>query len=413
VGGRHNARPGVAPVEVTAASRVAGGALVLAGLLSAAVARSLVPGVALDLSAPRWADAGVTVALTAAVLLGAVELRRGVWLAALRGHDLYHAARTLGDRGPAVLAALVLTVGALLVPAAAAPDRGILGREGLQFLADGPDARKIAAVIGGPALDPLRVYVGTGSVATVPTRVELAVAELERTGGFARSAVLVIVPTGSGWVNPAAVASLEYLTGGDMATVVIQYAARPSWQECLKGSAEAEHSATALVGALRARLAANGSHRPRLVVYGESLGAMGALPAVATADAALLGGVPGGAWDPAAGPRHTPTARTVLHADDPVGWWSPRLLVQRPEGWSGPWWPIVSFWQVTGSLLGAMTAPPGHGHRYGGELVDAWRSLGCGAALAPYRLTVVRAAVDPALPSPASAIGSHGAPVSR
>jgi len=39
-------------------------------------------------------------------------------------------------------------------------------------------------VIGGPALDPLRVYVGTGSLATIPARVELAVAELERTDGF-------------------------------------------------------------------------------------------------------------------------------------------------------------------------------------------------------------------------------------
>lgn len=118
---------------------------------------------------------------------------------------------------------------------------------------------------------------------------------------------------------------------------------------------------------------------------------------MAAADAALLAGVPGAAWDPAAGPRRGSAVRKVLHPDDPVGWWSSRLLVQRPAGWSGPWVPIVSFWQVTGSLLGALSALPGHGHRYRGELVDAWRSLGCGAALSPDQLAAVRAAVDPAL----------------
>jgi uncharacterized membrane protein len=188
--------------------------------------------------------------------------------------------------------------------------------------------------------------------------------------------VLVVVPTGSGWVNPAAVTSLEHLTGGDLATVVVQYAARPSWQEYLKGGADVERTASALVGALRARQAAAGPPRTRLLVYGESLGALGALPALPAADAALLAGMPGAAWNPPAElPRGT-AARAVRRPDDPVGWWSPRLLVQRPAGWSGPWLPVVSFWQVTGSLLGALAAPSGHGHRYRGELVDAWHSVG-------------------------------------
>ncbi len=203
------------PVSVPAASGWAGGALVLVGLLGTAAARPQVPGVALGLGTggPRWAGAGVMVVLAGAVLLGAVALARGVC----------RAARALRGRGPTVLAVLVLVAGGLLVPgaSAAAPDRGILGREGLRFVAGGPDARGIAAVTGGPALDPLRVYVGTGSAGTIPERVTLAVAELERRGGFARSAVLVVVPTGSGWVNPAAVESLEHLARGDLATVAI------------------------------------------------------------------------------------------------------------------------------------------------------------------------------------------------
>ncbi|MGH8916871.1 MAG: alpha/beta-hydrolase family protein, partial [Actinomycetes bacterium] len=277
-------------------------------------------------------------------------------------------------RGSAALTVLGLVAGGLIAPGASAvaPVPGILGGEGLRFVAGGPRAAEIAAVAGGPAIDPLRVYVGMSSAGTIAERVRLAVAELERVGGFTRSAVLVVVPTGSGWVNPAAVLALEHLMRGDLATVVVQYAARPSWQEYLRGGAAAEHSATALVGALRARLVAAGPHRPRLLVYGESLGALGAIPAVTDADAALLAGLPAAAWDPAAGPP----VRTVLHPDDPVVWWSPRLLVQRPAGWPGPWFPVVTFWQVTGSLLGAVDAPPGHGHHYGGELADAWRAAG-------------------------------------
>ena len=40
-------------------------------------------------------------------------------------------------------------------------------------------------------------------------RAELAVAELERAGGFERGNLLVATTTGSGWLDPGAVDSLE------------------------------------------------------------------------------------------------------------------------------------------------------------------------------------------------------------
>ncbi len=325
----------------------------------------------------------------AAVML--VRALRRRWLSAVTPvRGARRAARVLRGRWLAMFVVFGVASGGLVAPgASAAPAFRTLGQEGLRFVTGGPHAAEIAAVAGGPALDPLRIYVGMSSAGSVADRVGLAVAELERAGGFTRSAVLVVVPTGSGWVNPAAVRALEHLTRGDLATVVVQYAAQPSWREFLRGGASAERSATALVDALRFRLAAAGT---KLLVYGESMGALGALPVVAAADGALLAGLPGAAWEPAPGPP----ARAVLHRDDPVGWWSPQLLVQRPDGWSGPWFPVVTFWQVTGSLLGALEAPPGHGHRYGGELVDAWRSAGVGTALPSERLAAVRAAVDPA-----------------
>lgn len=244
-----------------------------------------------------------------------------------------------------------------------------LGAEGQTFVQAGPKRAEIAQAAGHAALDPVRVYVGVRSVPTLGQRARLAITELERSGAFARSTILVVVPTGSGWVNPAAVASAEYLTAGDLATVAVQYAERPSWAEYLLGTGRAEDTATTLVSAVRARLERIPSPlRPQLLVFGESLGAIAARSASTWADQSLLVGAPGSAWFPASPQR----GMALLHADDPVGWWSPRLLFQRPHGWPGRWLPLVSFWQVTGALLMAIDAAPGHGHHYGPELAAAW-----------------------------------------
>ena len=53
--------------------------------------------------------------------------------------------------------------------------------------------------------------------------------ELERTGGFDRAVLAVIATTGTGWVNPAVPAALEYLYAGDTAVVAMQYSYLPSW----------------------------------------------------------------------------------------------------------------------------------------------------------------------------------------
>ena len=59
-------------------------------------------------------------------------------------------------------------------------------------------------------------------------RVELALAELDRTGAWDRSLLVLISPTGTGYVNYGAVAAIQYLTLGDVATVTLQYSKRPS-----------------------------------------------------------------------------------------------------------------------------------------------------------------------------------------
>jgi uncharacterized membrane protein len=274
------------------------------------------------------------------------------------------------------LAPVIVFSGSGGAAAAAAPDAG---REGRAFLATTPSADRIAAVTGRPARDPLRVYVGRDEAGTATAQADLAVRRLAAAGGFERSAVLIAIPTGSGWVNPSAAAGLEYLYGGDTAVVAAQYSASPSWVAYVRGGEGAQESARELIDAVRARaLRQPAELRPKILVYGESLGAWGGLTAFqpdggleGRADGALWVGVPAGSPMPAPGGNE----RVVVHANDPVPVWSPNLLVEPAPGWPGPWYPVVTFWQVTGDVIAALDPPAGHGHRYGPELVDAWRQV--------------------------------------
>src|SRR6185503_10218412 len=112
----------------------------------------------------------------------------------------------------------------------------------------------------------------------------VAVRELDAGGAFERSAILLVVPTGSGWVDPAGVGAAEYLYGGDIASVAVQYDDVPSWVAYLRGTRRARLTAAALLGAVRERVDRQpAAHRPKVLVFGESLGATAALTATRTA----------------------------------------------------------------------------------------------------------------------------------
>ena len=80
---------------------------------------------------------------------------------------------------------------------------------------------------------PIRVYVGLRSAETPRERAKLALEELKRVGGFDRSVLIVVMPTGTGWIDPAAMDSVEYLHGGDVASVAVQYSYLASWLSLL------------------------------------------------------------------------------------------------------------------------------------------------------------------------------------
>lgn len=211
----------------------------------------------------------------------------------------------------------------------------------------------------------VRTYVGLGSAPDLDSRVRLAVREVERAGGLDRSHLVVAVPTGSGWIDPNALAGFEERFGGDVAEVAVQYSAAPSWATFVFDRDSAEDSARALYSALAQRVSAMPAEsRPALHLYGQSLGAIGAA-AVGAPCGVLLAGPP-------AGRSPAPGVTVLANASDPVVHWSPRLLVAPPrldgtrlDAPTPPWLPVVSFVQTTVDLLTSLDSAPGHGHRYG------------------------------------------------
>ncbi|TLF97906.1 hypothetical protein FEK35_26375 [Nocardia cyriacigeorgica] len=235
-----------------------------------------------------------------------------------------------------------------------------LGAEGRRF-------------VSGEPLGPVRVYVGLESAPDLESRVALAVQELERSGGLTRSHVVIAVPTGSGWIDANAIKGLDQRFHGDVALVGLQYSYAPSWATFLFGRDAAAESARALFTAVEQRIATLET-KPRLHVYGQSLGALGG--SAIFADAAeqdrrtcsvLWAGPP-------VGSVHRTGATVLANTSDPVVHWSPSLLWRAPDlrdaRVDAPvpgWLPVVSFVQTTADLLAALDAPPGHGHRYGAD----------------------------------------------
>jgi uncharacterized membrane protein len=132
----------------------------------------------------------------------------------------------------------------------------------------------IATVMGQAArATPVQVYVGLDSAPDGRTRVELAMKELDRTGGWDRSLLMLISPTGTGYVNYYAVAAAEYLTLGDIATVTLQYSKRPSALSLGRIGAAREQNRLLLLHVLERLRRRPADRRPRVVLFGESLGA--------------------------------------------------------------------------------------------------------------------------------------------
>jgi uncharacterized membrane protein len=149
-----------------------------------------------------------------------------------------------------------------------------LSREGRRNVSTALGTQMIERVMGEPAAaEPIRIYVGLESATTEYERRDLALRELARTGAFDRELLMVISPTGSGYVNYVAVEAAEYMTRGNIASVTMQYSMRPSALS-LDRVAEGRLQYRMLIDAIHNRLAERpDGQRPRVVIFGESLGA--------------------------------------------------------------------------------------------------------------------------------------------
>ncbi|WP_275586420.1 alpha/beta hydrolase [Geodermatophilus normandii] len=304
-----------------------------------------------------------------------------------------------------------------------------LGREGRTFVAGGPSAAEIGVFTGTEAPEPIRIYSGVATDDDVGARAQAAVEDLERAGGFDRARLVVATTTGRGWLDAGSLSAFEYIAGGDSAVVAMQYSYVPSGLSYLIDQDRARAAGRELFDAVYERWTAlPPDSRPELYVFGESLGSFGAEAAFSgeydlrnRVTGALFVGPPnfnalhtefrdgrdagsreiepvyregrtvrfsneisGGA--PPTGEPWTGTRVLILqHPSDPVTWWSPSLLFERPD-WLAEepgrdvlpemtWIPLVTFWQVTLDMPFSTDVPEGHGHRYTRESVDAWALL--------------------------------------
>lgn len=284
--------------------------------------------------------------------------------------------------GPAWVSAAVVVPCAVVAAVLWVPwQRTLLGALAAAVLAAGLHAAPAQAARPNVPDSPLLHYAHLDGRDDAPRSAAL-IAQWQRDGGAEQRAVVVAVPTGSGWVDAAAVDGLQRRFGGSVRVLALQYSAVPSWQAYLRSPARAGESATALLRAVADAVGTvEPARRPRIYLYGQSLGATGADAARQWArdhgvplDGTVLVGMPGGG-EPAAG-EPDPTRIVVNNPSDPVArlrlslLWTPPghpRAADRARQPSPPWIPGLSALATVVDLLGALEVPAGYGHRYGVE----------------------------------------------
>ena len=303
-----------------------------------------------------------------------------------------------------------------------------LGRQGRRFISGGPDAADLSAFFGVPMPAPLRVYVGLNSADTPEQRARLALEELQRAGGFKRSVLLLVTPTGTGWVDDASQNPVEYLFRGDVATVAVQYSYLNSPLALLTQAAYGAENARAvfveIYGYWRTLPA---DTRPRLFLNGLSLGSLNSdlsFDLFDIIDAPFSGALWSGppfrndswrritqdresgspAWLPryrggsvvrfmnqTSGPVEGYAAwndfRIVFlqYASDPITFFDPSIAWSEPAWMREPrgpdvspdlrWFPLVTMLQLAADMV-VGTAPRGFGHEYAAaDYIEAWLAL--------------------------------------
>ena len=302
---------------------------------------------------------------------------------------------------------------------------GAMGQPGRDYVTTGPSAAAIATFTERPALQPIRVYVGRAQAETPEMRAQVALAELKRLGGFDRKVLIVAMPTGTGWLDPGAVDTVEYMHGGDIATIAVQYSYLQSPLALILETRSGLDQATALISAVHGYWKTlPKDKRPRLYIHGLSLGAWSSMYGTglfALLDDPINGALwagppfPSQTWqgitaerDPASpyvlpsigdgrlvrfashsqspgGPDGWGPMRIVYlqYSSDPIVFYEPASFFRAPAWMNEPaasdvspdmkFMPVVTQFQLALDMALANTVPDGHGHAYyGPDYVLPW-----------------------------------------
>lgn len=303
-----------------------------------------------------------------------------------------------------------------------------VGRQGRRYLSSGPSAADIEAFTDQPVREPIRVYVGLNAAQTAAERAQLALEELKRVGGFDRSVLILIAPTGTGWVDPAGIDPLEYLLRGDIASVVAQYSYLPSQLSVMaEGDYGVESTRATFQTIYNYWRDLPKQERPALYLFGLSLGASNSDRSFDFYDiiddpfnGVLWSGPPfrTDTWRTATAqrrpesPEWLPRFRDdsvirfanqhggldsgesswgdfriafLQYASDPITFFSPASFYREPDWMKPPrgpdvsddlrWFPVVTMLQLAADIV-AGSSPPGYGHEYAAEhYLNAWLAL--------------------------------------
>jgi uncharacterized membrane protein len=156
-----------------------------------------------------------------------------------------------------------------------AVDYSLLGREGARFINSVTTAAHAEQLGVQRTHDPIRVFVSVANADSISSRVSLAMSELIRNKAFDREYLLIQAPAGSGYANSTPVDVVELLSGGNCAAVSVSYGLLPSFLSLTKVRLAGE-TQRELLNAIDHELIGRrnkGKHVPKILLYGESLGA--------------------------------------------------------------------------------------------------------------------------------------------
>lgn len=304
-----------------------------------------------------------------------------------------------------------------------------LGHAGKRFVHEGPRRADIEAFRSRPAVEPIRIYVGLRSADDPAAQAKLALEELKRTDAFSREVLVIATPTGTGWVDNAGIAPLEYMHDGNTAVVGVQYSYLQSPLSLILEPGRSQASAAAVFDVIYGHWRhLPKDKRPRLYLFGLSLGSHGSetsAPLYAYVSEPFQGAVWAGppfrnalwrgvqrnrtknspSWQPAfedgsmirvAGNSKTERLPGgnwgpvrivyVVNPSDAIVFFDETMWRREPEWMKNPrgegvsslfqWVPVISFFQVAVDMMSAANVAPGHGHNYAArQYAIAWAAV--------------------------------------